>query len=281
MFYDPMIAKLVTHGDNRDEAIARMQDALDAYCIRGVSHNISFLNAVISKDRFRQGKLSTGFIAEEYPNGFHASDVPREDPGLLIALAATVHRRFMDRAAKLSGQLPSHERRVGSDFVVIVNREHHATHVLPAEGGYEIRFDGRHYHVVTAWQMGQPLLKAEVNGHRACVQVDRVGIRYRLFHRGSQIDALVVTPGTATMERLMLAKQPPDLSKFLLSPMPGLLKRLAVKVGDEIKAGEELAVVEAMKMENSLRATADVVVSKLLATEGQSLAVDQPILAFE
>jgi propionyl-CoA carboxylase alpha chain len=258
-----------------------MQDALDAYYIRGVSHNISFLNAVISKDRFRKGNLSTGFIAEEYPNGFHASDVPREDPGLLIALAATVHRRFMDRAAKLSGQLPSHERKVGSDFVVVVNREHHPVHLLTAEGGYEVRLGAQCYHVVTAWQMGQPLLKAEVNGHRACVQVDRVGIRYRLFHRGSQIDALVVTPGTAAMEKLMLEKQPPDLSRFLLSPMPGLLKRLAVKVGDEIKAGEELAVVEAMKMENSLRATADVVVSKLLATEGQSLAVDQPILAFE
>jgi propionyl-CoA carboxylase alpha chain len=281
MYYDPMIAKLVTHGDTREEAIARMQDALDAYYIRGVSHNISFLNAVISKDRFRKGKLSTGFIAEEYPDGFHPSDVPHDDPGLMIVLAATVHRRFMDRAAKLSGQLPSHERRVGSDFVVIVNREHHPAHVLPAEGGYEIRLDGKPYHVVTAWQMGQPLLKAEVNGQRACVQVDRVGLRYRLFHRGSQIDALVVTPGAAAMERLMLAKQPPDLSKFLLSPMPGLLKRLAVKVGDEIKAGEELAVVEAMKMENSLRATDDVVVAKILASEGQSLAVDQPILAFE
>ena len=137
------------------------------------------------------------------------------------------------------------------------------------------------YKVVTAWHMGQPLIKAEVNGHRVCVQIDRVGLRYRLSHRGSQLDALVVTPGTAAMEKLMIAKQAPDLSRFLLSPMPGLLKRLAVKVGDEIKAREELAVVEAMKMENSLRATADVKISKLLATEGQSVAVDQPILAFE
>jgi propionyl-CoA carboxylase alpha chain len=281
MYYDPMIAKLVTHGQTREEAITRMQDALDAYYIRGVSHNISFLNAVLSKERFREGRLSTGFIADEYPSGFHPSDVPREDPGLLIALAATVHRRFMDRAAQLSGQLPSHERRVGADFVVIVNREHHSVHLLAVDGGYEIRLDGRSYHVVTAWQMGQPLLKAEVNGHRACVQVDRVGIRYRLFHRGSQVDALVVTPGTAAMEKLMLAKAPPDLSRFLLSPMPGLLKRLAVEVGDEVKAGEELAVVEAMKMENSLRATNDVVIGKILATEGQSLSVDQPILAFE
>ncbi len=281
MYYDPMIAKLVTHGATRDEAIARMQDALDAYYIRGVAHNISFLNAVLSKQRFREGRLSTGFIAEEYPDGFHAADLPHEDPGLLIVLAATVHRRFMERAAKLSGQLPSHERRVGAEFVVVVNRKHHPVHLLPVEGGYEIRLAGRAYHVVTAWQMGQPLLKAEVSGQRVCAQVDRVGLRYRLAHRGSQIDALVITPATAALEMLMPDKRPPDLSKFLLSPMPGLLRRLAVKVGDEVKAGEELAVVEAMKMENSLRAADDVVVAKILASEGQSLAVDQPILAFE
>jgi propionyl-CoA carboxylase alpha chain len=281
MHYDPMLAKLVTHGDTRDEAIARMQDALDAYYIRGVSHNISFLNAVISHPRFREGRLSTGFIAEEYPDGFHPADLPRDNPDLLIALAATVHRRFMDRAARLSGQLQSHERKVGADFVVIVDRDQHPAHVLPAEGGYETRVNGKRYHVVTAWQMGQPLMKAEVNGQRICVQVDRVGLHYRLLHRGSQLDALVVTPGAAAMERLMLAKPPPDLSKFLLSPMPGLLKRLAVRVGDEIKAGEELAVVEAMKMENSLRASDDVKIVKILASEGQSLAVDQPILAFE
>ena len=281
MYYDPMIAKLITHGDTRAQAIARMQDALDAFYIRGLSHNISFLNAVISKTRFSEGRLSTGFIAEEYASGFHPSDLPRENPDLLVALAATVHRRFMDRAAQLSGQLPSHERKVGSDFVVIVNRRHHPVHLFPAEGGFEVRLGSKTYHVVTAWQMGQPLMKAEVNGQRACVQVDRVGLRYRLSHRGSQLDALVVTPGTAATEMRMLEKQAPDLSKLLLSPMPGQLKRVAVKVGDEIKAGEELAVVEAMKMENSLRAADDVTIGKVLANEGQSLVVDQPILAFE
>ncbi|WKZ11641.1 MAG: acetyl-CoA carboxylase biotin carboxylase subunit [Gammaproteobacteria bacterium] len=281
MYYDPMIAKLVTHGETRDEAIARMQDALDAYYIRGVAHNISFLNAVLTKQRFREGRLSTGFIAEEYPDGFHAATLAHANPALLIVLAATVHRRFMDRAARLSGQLPSHERRVGADFVVIVNREQHPVQLLPVEGGYEVRHGGQAYHVVTAWQMGQPLLKAEVGGQRVTAQVDRIGLRYRIAHRGSQIDALVVTPATAALETLMPEKRPPDLSKFLLSPMPGLLKRLAVKVGDEVKAGEELAIVEAMKMENSLRAADDVVIAKILASEGQSLAVDQPILAFE
>ncbi|CAG0946055.1 propionyl-CoA carboxylase alpha chain [Gammaproteobacteria bacterium] len=281
MFYDPMIAKLVTWGETRAQAIDRMQDALDAYYIRGVSHNIGFLNAVLSKERFRQGRLSTGFIAEEYPDGFSAADVPQADPGLLIAVAASVHRRFMDRAARLSGQLPSHERVVGDAFVVIVNRTHHAVTVQVIPGGCRVRVGTTDYEVISDWQMGQPLMRGSVNGEAICIQVDRVGIRYRLTRRGSQVDALVVTPSTAAVEALMLEKQPPDLSKFLLSPMPGLLKRLAVKVGDEIKAGEELAVVEAMKMENSLRATDDVKVGKILATEGQSLAVDQPILAFD
>ncbi len=281
MFYDPMIAKLITWGETRGQAIERMQDALDAYYIRGVSHNIAFLNAVLSKERFREGRLSTGFIAEEYPEGFSAAHVPQDDPGLLIAAAACIHRRFMDRAARLSGQLPSHERVVGNEFVVVIDRHHHAVTVQPVLGGFRVRLGAQDYEVHTEWQMGQALMCGSINREPVCIQVDRLGVRYRLTRRGSQVDAMVITPQAAAVERLMLEKQPPDLSKFLLSPMPGLLKRLAVKAGDEVKAGEELAVVEAMKMENSLRATDDAKIGKLLATEGQSLAVDQPILAFE
>jgi len=280
MYYDPMIAKLITSGRTRDEAIDRMADALDAYHIRGVSHNISFLNALVSHPRFREGRLSTNFIAEEYANGFHAADVPREDPSLAVVIAATVHRRFMDRAAKLSGQLPSHERRVGNDFVVIIGEHHHPVAVVPVTGGCEVQFGSRTHRVSTAWQFGDALVRAEVDGRAVCFQLDRVGIRYRLSHRGAQMDALVCEPRAAGLTRLMLAKVPPDLSKFLLSPMPGLLVRLAVTVGQELKAGEEIAVVEAMKMENSLRATDDVKITKILVEQGQSLVVDQPIVEF-
>ncbi|MEO8445214.1 MAG: acetyl/propionyl/methylcrotonyl-CoA carboxylase subunit alpha [Gammaproteobacteria bacterium] len=280
MYYDPMIAKLITSGATRDEAIDRMADALDAYYIRGVSHNISFLNALVSHPRFREGRLSTNFIAEEYPNGFHAADVPQADPELPIAIAATVHRRFMDRAAKLSGQLPSHERRVGKDFVVIIGDQHHPVSIAPVAGGYEVRHGKSILRVATAWQFGDALVRAEVNGRPVTFQLDRAGVRYRLSHRGAQLDVLVCEPRAADLNRLMLAKTPPDLSKFLLSPMPGLLVRLAVTVGQELKAGEEIAVVEAMKMENSLRATGDVTIAKILAEQGQSLVVDQPIVEF-
>jgi propionyl-CoA carboxylase alpha chain len=151
---------------------------------------------------------------------------------------------------------------------------------MPVAGGCQVQLGNRTHRVTTAWQFGNPLVRAEVDGRAVCFQLDRVGIRYRLSHRGAQMDALVCEPRAAGLTRLMLAKVPPDLSKFLLSPMPGLLVRLAVAVGQELKAGEEIAVVEAMKMENSLRATDDVKVTKILAEQGQSLVVDQPIVEF-
>jgi propionyl-CoA carboxylase alpha chain len=281
MFYDPMIAKLITYGDSREQAIDAMNAALDEYYIRGVSHNISFLNAVMAHPRFLQGRLSTNFIAEEYPDGFHPGDVPHDEPGLPIAMAAAVHRAFMDRAGLLDGQLPGHEREVGEDYVVIIGREQHPVRAVGVEGGFEIAYQGSVYRIISDWWMGEPVVRAQVNGQPVAFQMDRVGLRYRLSHHGSQIDALVVTPQTAELHQLMLEKAAPDLSRFLLSPMPGLLVRLAVAPGDEIKAGEELAVVEAMKMENSLRAAEDGRIAKLLATEGESLVVDQPILEFE
>jgi propionyl-CoA carboxylase alpha chain len=281
MFYDPMIAKLVTYGADRNQAIENMNNALDEYYIRGVSHNISFLNSLIAHPRFLEGRLTTNFIAEEYPDGFHASDISHDNPDLPIALAGAVHRIYMDRAALLSGQLQSHERKVGEDFVVMVGQQKHMIRVVSIEDGYEVYLGSNVFRIVTDWQIGQPLIKAIINGHSVCFQFDRIGIRYRLSQRGTQIDALVVIPRAAELYKYMLEKVPPDLSKFLLSPMPGLLIKLAVSEGDEVKAGEELAVVEAMKMENSLRAIEDVTIAKVLAGEGESLVVDQSILEFK
>jgi len=281
MFYDPMIAKLVTYGKDRNTAIDAMCDALDNYYIRGVSHNISFLNALFAHPRFIEGRLTTNFIAEEYPDGFFAGDVPQSDPSLVISIAAAINRKQMDRAARISGQLPSHERLVSDDWVIVVGDDYHEVKVVPAEDGYTVTQGKLVHSVVTDWVIGEPLFHAEINGKEVTFQIDTDGPAYKLFHRGAEIRALPLTPRMAELNRFMIKKEPPDLSKFLLSPMPGLLVKLVVSVGDEVKAGEELAVVEAMKMENSLRAEEDIVISKVLAEQGDSLVVDQPILEFE
>ena len=281
MFYDPMIAKLVTWGDDRQQAIERMNDALDGYLIRGVSHNVSFLNALIAHSRFRAGRLTTDFIAEEYPDGFHAADVPQTDPMIAVAIAAVVHCKRAARGGQISGQTRRFEYRVGRDWVVVANKERYPVEVTTTLEGYEVRNDGNRYQVETGWRLGEPIIEATVNSAAVRFQVDASGTGYRLFHRGTEIDTLVLSPEGARLAEHMLEKVPPDLGKFLLSPMPGLLVRLSVEEGQEAKAGEELAVVEAMKMENSLRASDDVTVKKVLARPGESLEVDQPILEFE
>ena len=281
MFYDPMIAKLITYGKDRNEALEHMAEALDAYYIRGVSHNISFLNALIAHPRFIEGRMTTNFIAEEYPDGFFAADVPQENPALAIVTGAALNTHLMHRAALLSGQVPGQEREVPEDWVVVVNREEHPVSVTAIDGGYKVSYDGTDYDVISDWSAGEPLVNATINGQAVTFQQDKVRASVRLFRRGAQVDVMVCTPRAAELNRHMLEKVPPDLSKFLLSPMPGLLVKLVVKPGDEVKAGEELAVVEAMKMENSLRAENDVVIAKVMADQGESLVVDQPILEFE
>ncbi len=281
MYYDPMIAKLITYGSDRTEAIQRMRSALDEFYIRGVSNNMSFLSALMMHQRFVEGRISTNMIAEEYPEGFHPADVPHDEPALLVAVAATIHRRYMELYASISGQLPGRGRTVDDEWVVVINHEEHPVSVRPAADRYLVDYRGETYEVLSDWHFGLPLFHASINGQSVCMQVERHRITYRLLHRGSQVDAKVLTPSAAILNRHMIEKTPPDLSKFLLSPMPGLLVRVAVEAGAEVKAGEELAVVEAMKMENVLRAVQDGVVKAVLAEPGASLAVDQAIIEFE
>ncbi|OOZ37882.1 acetyl-CoA carboxylase biotin carboxylase subunit [Solemya velesiana gill symbiont] len=281
MYYDPMIAKLVTYGADRDEAIARMQVALDEYYIRGVQHNISFLNALMAHPRFQEGRLTTNFIAEEYPEGFNAEMVPQEDPAKPIVVAAMIHRNYMDRAACMSGQMRGHERKVNDEWAVIIGGNAHQVVTKLTQNGYHVEYDGKAYSVITDWALGQPLFEGTINGEPLCFQVERNGLWYSLFHRGARTDAQVMTPRAAELHALMPEKVAPDLSKFLLSPMPGLLVKVSVEAGQEVKAGEELAVIEAMKMENVLRAEQDAVVVKIAAEPGDSLMVDQAIIEFE
>ena len=281
MYYDSMIAKLITHGVDREQAIARMRDALNAFVIRGVSTNIPFQAALMQHPRFVSGNFNTGLIADEYPEGFSPRDVPHDDPALLICVAAAIHRRYMERAAGISGQMPGQGYVVGNDWNVVMKGELHSVQVTSIPGGQCVIYAGSEYVIRSDWAFGHPIFRGTINGRDLCMQVERRQLHYRLFHWGSQVDVMVLTARAAELYALMPQKPPPDLSKFLLSPMPGLLSELAVAVGQEVKAGEKLAVIEAMKMENILRADCDVRVKAVLAKPGDSLAVDQPIIEFE
>jgi propionyl-CoA carboxylase alpha chain len=280
MYYDSMIAKLIVHAASREQAIDRMRDALNKFVIRGVSSNIAFQSALMRNQRFVNGNFNTGLIAEEYPKGFNAEDVKHADPAMLIVVGAAIHRRYLERNASISGQLPGHEYVPGDDFVVLLNGVQHPVKATPVSGGFKIAYAGEIYEIRSPWHFGQPLYQGTINGEMFCMQVERRGLRYRLFHWGTQADLMVLTAHAAALQALMPQKAPPDLSKFLLSPMPGLLTQIAVAPGQEVKAGEILAKIEAMKMENVLKAEQDCVVAKLLATPGESLAVDQAIIEF-
>jgi len=281
MHYDPMISKLITYGDNREAAIDLMVDALDAYYVRGVNHNISFLNALMVHPRFVAGELTTNFIEEEFPEGFNADLVPQNNPHIAVVVAAAVHQEYRERSSQISGQSEGHEYQVPDQWVVITGAEETPVSMNLTLSGFLVSVGNDDYSVVTDWALGEPLFEAQINGQQVTVQVERSGSGYKLFYRGAEINALVLSPKAAALNKLMLEKVPADLSKYLLSPMPGLLVKLAVKVGDQVKAGEELAVVEAMKMENSLRAINDGIVAKISADVGDSLMVDQAILEFE
>ena len=278
MFYDPMIAKLATWGESRDAAIAEMRRALDAFYIRGVNHNIPFLAAVMAAERFQAGRLTTNYIAEEYPEGFQGRELPAETRNRLVSVAAVLQERSKQRgnghpaAAGLSEPV---------ERVVMIGREPQVAKLSPEGEAFAVEFDGGRHVIESDWRPGQPLFKGRLDQAPITVQVDADGPRWKLTHDGGRVDVLVLRPRLAELAALMPVKVPPDMSRFLLSPMPGLLVSLAVSEGQEVKAGEELAVVEAMKMENVLRAERDGRIAKLQAAPGDNLAVDQVIIEFD
>jgi propionyl-CoA carboxylase alpha chain len=280
MYYDSMIAKLICHGATRDVAIARMRDALNAFVIRGVASNIAFQAALMQHPRFVSGDFNTGFIAEEFPKGFHSSSLVHDDPLLLASVAALARRRYIARAVQTTGQLRGHRRLVGVDWVVMLGERRFALRLTPIEGGCTIEHEGETHELRSDWKLGELIFRGTWDRQDVCLQIQRVGWRYRLIHWGTQAEITVLTARAAHLLSLMPEKVKPDQSRFLLSPMPGLLAELAVKAGQEVKAGEKLAVIEAMKMENVLRAETDGVIREVLAAQGDSLAVDQPILEF-
>jgi propionyl-CoA carboxylase alpha chain len=285
MYYDSMIAKLIVHGKDRMDAITKMRAALNEFVIRGIHSNIPFQAALMQHPRFISGDFNTGFIAEEFPHGFRASDVKPTDPHLMDALATAVHRRYLDRAAGIYGQLEGHEVKIPNSFVV-ASGEAGKMDYVPSQleitnTGYKVTVQGKTYDIETDWNPGQIIYSAKVNGQTISAQVERTNMFYRIQFDGVRVDCMVLTEKGAEMQKLMPFKEPPDMSKFLLSPMPGLLVDVAVTVGQKVEAGQRLAAIEAMKMENVLLATQDGVVAEVMAAKGESLAVDQQILRFE
>ena len=294
MYYDSMIAKLIVHGADRNDAIARMRNALNSFVIRGIHSNIPFQAALLAHPKFVEGDFNTGFIAEHYGKGFSAADVPHDDPMFLVALAAFVRRKARERSAAISGQLPGHGVKTSADLVVAVlgatqtDAVYHPVRIDQFDATAakaDVVIGERHFAIQSASKLGNLLMVGTCNGKPFTAQVERSGAKnplgIRVAHNGTQIETLVLLPRAAELHQLMPHKVPPDLSRFLLSPMPGLLTQLAVKPGQKVVAGEKLAVIEAMKMENILTAVQDGVVAEVMANPGESLAVDQPILSFQ
>ncbi len=283
MYYDPMIAKLVTWGEDRAQAITAMQEALDEYLIKGVQHNIAFLGALAAHPKFKAGALHTGFIAEEFPQGFREQDIVENEPVHPIVVAAIMHRLYMDRAARISGQLVGHERHVHDDWVVVTDDQRYQVLVKPFQSdcGYRVQCNGEEYGVITDWSFCQDIMRVTINSKRLVFQVSRRNIDYRIVHRGKTTIARVFSPRTAELVGHMPVRTVDDQSKFVLAPMPGLLVKLNVKEGESVKAGQDIAVIEAMKMENVLKADVDGTICRINFQCGDTLNVDQVIVEFE
>ena len=293
MFYDSMIAKLIVHGKDRNEAIAKAREALNGFAIRGISSNIPFQAALLAHPKFVTGEFNTGFIAEHYAHGFHAEDVPHADPDFLVALALFRNRRYRARASTISGQMQGHQLQVGQQYTAVVlgaegNNQYVSGEVTDFDAearACKVVINGKTYEFRSNADIRDLVVRGVCNGKDFTCQIERGTAKnpllLRIIHNGTQADVMVLSPKGAEMHKLMPYKAPPDLSKFLLSPMPGLLVDVAVQPGQKVQAGEKLAVIEAMKMENILFAAQDGIVGKISATKGDSLAVDDIILEFE
>ncbi|MBB3711813.1 propionyl-CoA carboxylase alpha chain [Limimaricola variabilis] len=282
MHYDPMIAKLCTWAPDRDRAVDAMERALDGFELDGIGHNLPFLSAVMAHPKFRSGDIHTGFIAEEWPEGFDGVDLPLETRRRVAAACATLQRIEEIRRARISGRIDHHERRVGEAFVVQVAGESHEVTLAAGTGATDVRFeDGVVMRVAGDWTPGQRLARLSVDGIETVLKVEPRIAGFRVRHRGADLDVRVYTPRQAELAALMPEKQAADTSKLLLCPMPGVVVHVDVEEGQEVEEGQPLCTVEAMKMENVLRAERRLKIAKLHAAAGDSLSVDQTIMEFE
>ncbi len=282
MYYDPMIAKLCTWAPSRGEAIEEMRIALDRFEVEGIGHNIPFLSAVYDHPKFISGDMTTAFIEEEYPDGFDGVTPDEPVARRIAAATAAMHRVAEIRRARISGRLDNHERQVGTDWVVSVGEHRFRVDMTADRGGADVKFeDGTSLRVTSDWKPGQPLAELSVGGEALVLKTARRTNGYHVRYRGADLRVTILTPRQAELATLMPVKTPPDTSKMLLCPMPGLIVKIDVEEGEEVQEGQALCTVEAMKMENILRAERKGVVARINAGPGDSLAVDDLIMEFE
>jgi propionyl-CoA carboxylase alpha chain len=283
MHYDSMICKLIVHGADRADAIAKMTVALNQFVIRGISSNIGFQSALMAHPDFQSGQFNTGFIAANYPKGFTRESVVKTDSALMQAAAVIAHHAYQMQASLTTGQINA---ALGAgvtnreEWVAAIGGAQTAVSLKQNASYYEITIKGKTLTLQTDWHIGDVLMSGTLDGAPFDVQIERQGLAYRVVHSGAADVMHVLSPHVAALAALMPVKAAPDMSKFVLSPMPGLLVDIAVKVGQQVQAGERVAVIEAMKMENVLFAAADGVVAEILPKQGDSLSVDQMIVRF-
>ena len=281
MYYDPMIAKLCTWGETRDKAIEEMRVALDTFEVEGIGHNLPFVAAVMDHPKFMSGEMTTAFIAEEYPDGFEGVTLPKHDLIRVAAAAAAMHRVAEIRRARISGRMDNHERHVGADWVVNIQGEALGVSIVADKAGADVKIDGQCLRVESDWTPGDSLARLMVGGELLVLKVGKVTQGFRMRFRGADLKVTIRTPRQAELAALMPEKLPPDTSKMLLCPMPGLIVKVDVEIGQEVQEGQALCTVEAMKMENILRAEKTGIIAKINAGAGDSLAVDDVIMEFE
>ena len=281
MYYDPMIAKLCTWGPDRATAIEEMRLALDGFEVEGIGHNLPFLAAVYDHEKFTSGKMTTAFIEEEYPDGFDGVELPDETLKRIAAATAAMHRVAEIRRTRVTGRMNNHERHVSAEWVVTLQGQAHEVTIGADKAGATVAIGDDTFRVESDWTPGQPLAKLDVDGAPLVLKIAKIPGGFNVRYRGADLKVHVRSPRQAELAKLMPEKLPPDTSKMLLCPMPGLIVKVDVEVGDEVQEGQALCTVEAMKMENILRAERKGVVSKVNATAGDSLAVDDIIMEFE
>ncbi|MCO4826538.1 acetyl-CoA carboxylase biotin carboxylase subunit [Lentibacter algarum] len=282
MYYDPMIAKLCTWAPTREAAIAHMRDALDGFELEGIGHNLPFLSAVMDHDIFIKGEMTTAFIEEQYPDGFEGVTLDEAALRKIAASAAAMHRVAEIRRTRVSGRMDNHERRVGAEWVVSLQGQDYPVTIAADREGSDVHFDdGTVLRVASKWTPGDQLARLDVNGEGLVLKVGKISGGFRIRSRGAEVKVHVRTPRQAELAKLMPEKVAPDTSKMMLCPMPGLIVKINVEEGEEVQEGQALCTVEAMKMENILRAERKGTVSKINAAPGDSLAVDEVIMEFE